>query len=100
MRTGKRLTAGALAALASSLAAAPLLHAEPLTPLTPGEIQYLDQARLIYAESHNPKAFRSDGEMLVDGHYACDKRAAGIVGLEATFVDPVLNQLAFIYLCP
>ena len=97
MSNRKRLTVGVLVTVAISVTATPLAHADPLTP---GEVQYLDQARQIYAVSQDPVSFRSDGELLSDGHYACDKRAAGFVGLEATFVDPVLNQLAFLYLCP
>jgi hypothetical protein len=65
----KRLTVGALVTLAVSVAT-PLAHADPLTPLTPGEVQYLDQARQIYAVSQNPVAFRSDGELLTDGRYS------------------------------
>jgi hypothetical protein len=100
MSSQRCLKVGVLVALAVNLAATSLAHADPLTPLTPGEVQYLDQARQIYAVSQNPVAFRSDGELLTDGRYACDKRAAGFVGLKATFVDPVLTQLAFLYLCP
>jgi hypothetical protein len=96
----KRLKVAALVALAVGAAAAPLAHAEPLTPPTPGETQYLQHARRVFAASQDPVAYRSDGELLVDGRYACAKRAAGFVGYEATFVDPALTQLAFIYLCP
>jgi hypothetical protein len=87
-------------ALAVNVAGAQSAQAEPLTPLTPGELQYLDQARHVLSVSHDPAAFRSDGELLVNGHYACEKRASGFVGSVATFMSPALIQLAFIYLCP
>lgn len=100
MTSRKKFTVGALMVVAVSATVPPPAHAEPLTPLTPGEVQYLNRAHQVYAASPNPMALRSDGELLIDGRYACDKRAAGYVGLGATFVDPVLSQLAFIYLCP
>ncbi len=87
-------------AVVVSVAAGPLVHAEPLTPLTPGELQYLDQARQVFAAKHDPSAFRSDGELLTRGHFVCDKRGAGQVGAEATFQPPAITQLALIYLCP
>ncbi|MGV0739777.1 hypothetical protein ABQF35_25405 [Mycobacterium syngnathidarum] len=89
-----------ISALAFHVLAAQPAQSEPLTPLTPAEIAYLDHARQVLAVSHDPTAFRSDGELLGRGHYACDKRNAGYVGAEATFVTPALTQLAFIYLCP
>jgi hypothetical protein len=96
----KRLAIVGLVAVAVSVAASPLVHAEPLTPLTPGELQYLDQARQVFAAKHDPAAFRSDGELLTMGHFVCDKRATGQVGAGATFQSPVVTQLALIYLCP
>lgn len=75
-------------------------HAEPLTPLTPGENQYLDQLHRVFAAKHDPSAFRSDGELLVYGQFACAKRNAGQVGEGATFQSPAITQLALIYLCP
>lgn len=100
MRIRRWLWCGLLVALAVNVAITQPAHADPLTPLTPGETQYLDKAREVFSVSYDPVAFRSDGELLTDGRYACDKRAAGYVGVEATFVDPALTQLAFIYLCP
>ncbi|WP_406813488.1 hypothetical protein [Mycobacterium sp. M23085] len=100
MTNRKDFTVGALMAVTVSVTLPPPAHAEPLKPLTPGEVQYLNHAHQVYAASRNPTALRSDGELLIDGRYACDKRAAGYVGVGATFVDPVLSQLAFIYLCP
>jgi hypothetical protein len=94
------LWGGLLAVTAVAVVGAPSAQADPLTPLTPGELQYLDQARQVFSVSHDPVAFRSDGELLVDGRYACGKRDAGYVGTEATAVSPVLTQLAFNYLCP
>lgn len=89
-----------IAALTVGVIPAQTAHADPLTPPTPAEIKYLDHAHLVFAASHDPAAFRSDGELLSDGWYACDKRAAGFVGTESTLVTPALTQLAFIYLCP
>ena len=100
MRSRKWLWAGPLLVLAVNVLGAQPAQAEPLTPLTPDELQYLDQARRVFAVSHDPVAFRSDGELLIDGRYACGKRDAGYVGTEATAVSPVLIQLAFVYLCP
>lgn len=96
----RRLAAKFSVALVASVIASPPAQAEPLTALSPGETQYLAQARQVFAASQSNTAFRSDGELLANGRYACDKRAAGYVGVQATFVDPVLTQLAFIYLCP
>lgn len=82
------------------LAVCPPAQAEPLTPLAPNEIHYMEQLRRVFAVSRNPASFRSDGELLTLGQYACDERRAGIVGSAVTYVDPVVTQLAFIYLCP
>lgn len=100
MNIKKRLTIAALAITAVSVAVSPLAHADPLTPLTPGEVQYLDHARQVFAAKHDPVAFRSDGELLTLGRYVCDKRAAGFVGSGTTYQSPVVTQLALIYLCP
>jgi hypothetical protein len=96
----KRLTVGALVAVIVGLVSGPLVHAEPLTPLTPGELQYLDHLRQVFAVKHDPSAFRSDGELLTMGRFVCDKRAGGHVGAANTFQTPAITQLAFIYLCP
>ena len=87
-------------ALTVGVMVSPSAQADLLAALTPAEVQYLAHARQVFAASRDNTAFRSDGELLVSGRYACDKRAAGYVGVQATFVDPVLTQLAFIYLCP
>ncbi|BBZ78600.1 hypothetical protein MANY_39370 [Mycolicibacterium anyangense] len=99
MNSRTKWTVGAFAAVVS-IAACPIAHAEPLTPLTPGEIQYLDQLRQIFAAKHDPAAFRSDGELLVRGRYVCEKRDAGQVGYPVTFQSPAITQLALLYLCP
>lgn len=100
MGTSNRTWAALIAALAVNVVAAQPAHADPLVPPTPAEIEYLNHAHLVFASSHDPVAFRNDGELLNLGRYACDKRAAGFVGTGATLVTPALTQLAFIYLCP
>lgn len=100
MNSRNRLMVGALAAVIVCVTAGPAVHAEPLTPLTPGELQYLDQLRKVFAIKHDPAAFRSDGELLTRGRFVCDKRAVGQVGSDATFQSPAIIQLALIYLCP
>jgi hypothetical protein len=89
-----------LVAIATSFIGAPSALAEPLTPLAPNEIAYLDQARKVFALSHDPVAFRGDGELLLAGQFVCDKQRTGSVGVEANLISPILNQLALIYLCP
>jgi hypothetical protein len=100
MSNRKCLVAASLVALAVEMAGARSAQAEPLTPPTPNEIQYLDQARRVLTLSHDPEAFRSDGDLLVQGRFACDKRPTREVGYGATLVPPALTQLAFVYLCP
>ncbi|MBB3604771.1 hypothetical protein FHT40_004449 [Mycolicibacterium sp. BK556] len=100
MNSRKGLTVAALVAVVVSVAAGPPAHSEPLTPLTPGELQYLDQLRKVFAAKHDPSAFRSDGELLTRGQFVCDMRRAGQVGAETTFQSPAIVQLALIYLCP
>lgn len=100
MITRKPLWAWPLVALAGAVACAQSAQAEPLTPLTSGETQFLDNVRQVLVASNDHTAFRSDGELLAYGHYACDKRAAGYVGVEATLVNPAITQVAFIFLCP
>jgi hypothetical protein len=92
--------AGLLLAIATNVAGAQPAQADPLIPLTPTELQYLQQVRTVLTASHNDTAFRSDGELLVDGRYACQQRASGFVGQEATLLPSAVTQLAFIYLCP
>ena len=98
--SAKSFGAALLAALAMGAAAAPAVRAEPLTPLTPGETQYLEQLRRVFSVNHDPWAFRSDGELLKQGRFACERRDAGFVGAATTFLTPAVTQLAFIYLCP
>lgn len=94
------LAAALLVASAVELIGAQSAHADPLTPLTPNEIQYLEQARKVMATTHDPTAFLGDGRLLTDGRYACARRATDVVGSSGTYVDPIVTQLAFIYLCP
>ena len=100
MRSRKLLSVAPLATLVVIMAGAQVAHAEPLTPLTPGELQYLEQLRKVFAAKHDPSAFRSDGELLTMGRLVCDKADVGQVGQGATFQSPAITQLAFIYLCP
>lgn len=99
MRTPKWFLAWSLA-VGVSFAGAPPAQAEPLTPLSPAELQYLEQLHRVLPLSHDPIAFRSDGELLNRGRYVCRQRDQGVVGQAATLESPVITQLAFIYLCP
>jgi hypothetical protein len=89
-----------LLAIGISAASAPQVHAEPLTPLSSAELQYLEQLHRVLAVSSNPVAYRGDGELLNLGRRVCHLRDQGIVGQGATLVTPAITQLAFIYLCP
>lgn len=100
MRTRKWFWVGPLVALAVNVVGAQPARAEPLTPLTPAEVQYLEQTRRVLSVSHDPAAFRSDGELLAGGRYVCDRRAGGFVGAGANLLSPTITQVAFIYLCP
>jgi hypothetical protein len=94
------LLAGSLLAVAVPVAGAYPSHAEPLAPLTPAETQYLEQLHRVFAASHDPIAFRNDGELLDRGRYVCSFRDLGFGGQPATQQTPAINQLALIYLCP
>lgn len=100
MTIPKRLLVGPLLAIAMIMTGVQVAHAEPLTPLTPGELQYLEQLHRVLRASHNPIAFRSDGELLARGRKTCTLRDIGFVGEPATAETPAINQLAHIYLCP
>lgn len=89
-----------LLAVGVSLAGAQPAQAEPLTPLSPAELQYLEQLHRVLPLSHDPIAFRSDGELLNRGRYVCRQRDRGLVGQAATLESPAIIQLALIYLCP
>ena len=83
------------------LAGTPVAHADPLIPLTPAEVGFLDHLHRVLPGSGDPTAFNSDGEQLDKGRYACYQRDVnGLVGFEATYVSSIVTQLAFIYLCP
>jgi hypothetical protein len=101
LSTLRWLLAGFTLAIAMSVIGARPAQAEPLTPLTPAELQYLEQVRTVLTVSHDNSSFRSDGELLADGRFACRQRAThGMVGQEASLVPSAITQLAFIYLCP
>lgn len=89
-----------LVALAINVTGALPAQADPLTPLTPAELQYLDKLHAVFAVSRDNAAFRSDGELLDSGRYVCRLRSDGVVGYEGTHISPAIAQLAFIYLCP
>jgi hypothetical protein len=89
-----------LLVVGASLAGAQQAQAEPLTPLSPAELQYLEQLHRVFSVSHDPIAFRSDGELLNRGRDACLQRDRGFVGQASTLQSPAITQLAFIYLCP
>ncbi|MEH3136460.1 MAG: hypothetical protein PGN30_15850 [Mycolicibacterium neoaurum] len=95
-----RAWGGLAAVLVINMIAVQPAKADPLVPPTPAEVAFLDHARKVFAASHDPTSFRSDGELLGYGRYVCDKRAAGYVGAPATLVTPAVTQLALIYLCP
>ncbi len=99
--TLKTFMAGVLLAASGCLVVVPVAHSDPLIPPSPGELQYLDQARRLLPGSGDPVAVNSDGELLDLGRYSCFRRdSTGLIGYEATYVSPILTQLAFIYLCP
>lgn len=101
MITLKMIIAGVLLAGPVCLVGIPVALAEPLIPLSPAEIKFLDHARRVLPGSGDSDAFNSDGELLDQGRYACMRRdQTGQVGWESTFVSPIITQLAFIYLCP
>jgi len=87
-------------AVAVVCAGAQPAQAEPLTPLNPAELQYLDKLHQVFSISHDPLGFRSDGELLDRGRYVCTRRDLGSVGQAAIQQPPAISQLAFIYLCP
>lgn len=89
-----------LLAVGVSFASPEPAKAEPLTPLSPAELQYLEQLHRVFTVSHDPLGFRSDGELLDRGRYVCTRRDLGSVGQAATQQTPAITQLAFIYLCP
>ena len=94
------LLAAALVAIGTNVIPGALAQAEPLTPLTQAELQYLEQVRRVFSVSPDNAAARSDGELLDAGRRACGHRADGYLGYEATRVSPIIAQLAFVYLCP
>ncbi|OBH11073.1 hypothetical protein [Mycobacterium sp. E1747] len=100
MNRRKAVAAALFVATAVELVGTQSAHADPLTPLTPNEVTYLEQARKIMTATHNPMGFHGDGRLLTDGRYACARRTTDIIGNSGTYVDPTLTQLAFIYLCP
>jgi hypothetical protein len=96
----KWLLAVPLLALGVSLTEAAPASAEPLTPLSPAEVEYLGQLRHVFSAYRDPAEFLSDGELLNLGRYACDQRDKGLVGYAATLITPAITQLALVHLCP
>jgi hypothetical protein len=90
-----------LMAGAGCLIGPPVALADPLIPPTPGEIQFVEQARRILPGTGDPIAFNSNGELLGRGRQACLKRDSyNAIGQDVTYVSPIITQLAFVYLCP
>lgn len=87
-------------ALPLSVDVTPTALAEPLTPLTQAEADYLQQLHRVFATYRDPAEFRSDGELLDLGRYVCIQSSHGLVGYGATQITPAITQLALIYLCP
>lgn len=101
MTTLKMLAAGLLLVGPALLVSATVAPADPLTPPTPAEMQFLDQARrLLPIAPDSMVAFNSDGELLDQGRQACFMRDHGRVGYEASMLPPIVTQLALVYLCP
>lgn len=101
MITLKILTAGVLLTVPGYVVGPPAAQADPLVPLSPAELQFLEQARSILPRAGDPIAFNSDGELLDQGRLVCVRRDDyGLVGTGATLISSVIAQLAFVYLCP
>lgn len=101
LTTLKTLTATLLLVGPAMVTSAPAVLADPLTPPTPAEMQFLDQARRILPKAPDSMvAFTNDGELLDQGREACFLRDIGQVGYETSVLSPVITQLALIYLCP
>ncbi|MCX2930578.1 hypothetical protein ORI20_09845 [Mycobacterium sp. CVI_P3] len=103
MSVRRHLVASTLLALAAPLAQIPIsphATADPVTPLSAAEDEYLVRVREVFSQYRDPTEFRSDGELLSLGRLVCDQRRNGLVGYEATLVTPAVVQLALVYLCP
>ena len=100
MSVSRWLWPGLAMAIAVNVAAAQQAQAEPLIPPAPGETEFLEQVRRVFAAGHDPAAVNSDGEILQNGRFACERRDRELVGQGITYVTPAVTQLAFIYLCP
>ena len=95
------LPAALLLVIGVPLAGAPgPVSADPMTPPSPAEIEYLGQLRQVFSAYRDPVEFRSDGELLNLGRFVCEQHSRGLVGYEATLVSPAIVQLALIHLCP
>lgn len=98
-----KVLGGAFSVLAATIAALSVpsyAMADPLTPLSPAENEYLVQVRRVFSQYRDPTEFRSDGELLYLGRFVCHQRQSGLVGYEATLVTPAIVQMALVYLCP
>jgi hypothetical protein len=100
LATLKTLTAGALLAGCTCLVDLPVTQADPLIPPTPAEIEYLEHLHHILPGTGDLEAFHSDGVLLDRGRLACYRRDQGFIGYRATYVSPVIAQVAFADLCP
>ncbi|WP_240431293.1 hypothetical protein [Mycobacterium kyogaense] len=96
----KRLSlAGSLLVAGLVMMNAPTARAEPIAPLTPAEAEYLQQLHYVLRVTHDPIAFKGDGELLTRGRRVCEMNDLGLYGAPATLETPAINQLARIYLC-
>ncbi|OBJ42496.1 hypothetical protein A5630_20885 [Mycolicibacterium mucogenicum] len=100
MLTHRTSWSALLVAVAVVIEGVPMACAEPLSPPTTSEEQYLVHLHQVLSQVHNPVAFRSDGELLSQGRFACQRRSLGLIGTQASMLTPAVTQLAFIYLCP
>ncbi|QLL08702.1 hypothetical protein [Mycobacterium vicinigordonae] len=89
-----------IVATASWLAPMPAAPADPLVPLTPEEVRYLDHLHQLLPGHGDPAVSHGDGWLLEKGWYACSKKAQGFVGAPTVLLSPIITQVAYADLCP
>lgn len=100
MTTFKMVIAGLLLAGLPGVGGLAGVSAAHAKPLSPGEIQFLEELHRAFSGSGDPSAFHSDGQLLAQGWYACHQLRVGLVGRGATYVPDIVTRLAFTHLCP